>query len=202
LRRVGFFAKLENIVSVIKSIIKWIEWVVDKTGHVFMFIAPVTMIVITIEVVSRRIFHHPTLWAYETIIMTSAAYVLLICAYAYQHGADVAVDILSVHFPPMMAHIVQALCFLVFFLPFTLGILPAICGFFWDSWKTQEESMSAWAPKLWPVKLSFVVGWILLLAQGVAEMLKLVIWFVWGRKEPPAEEAKIVNNAPQPEAQQ
>jgi TRAP-type mannitol/chloroaromatic compound transport system permease small subunit len=160
-----------------KALIKIIDTVIDRAGKVFCFFALAILAVITFEVFSRRVFGQPTIWAYELIIMLFAMYVVLICAYGFQKGSFVFVDVLSRKFPPVIAHIVSLVTFVIFFFPFVLGILPSAFDFFWMSFKTREVSMSAWAPIIWPAKFALFLGLVMLLAQGVSEVLKQVLWF-------------------------
>ena len=160
-----------------KALIKIIDTAIDRIGKVLCFGSLGILTVITFEVFSRRVLGKPTIWAYESIIMLFAIYVVLICAYGFQKGSFVYVDVLSHKFPPVLAHIVSLITFVVFFLPFVLGILPSAFNFFWMSLKSKEVSMSAWAPIIWPVKFALFFGLLMLLAQGVSEMLKQILWF-------------------------
>jgi len=173
-----------NVMNVFKSITKIIDTTIDHIGRLLCFGALVIMVVIVIEVFSRRVFNSPTLWAYELITMVFASYVILICAYGLQHGAFVCVDVFSQKFKPLTGKIVMLVTYILFFLPFILGMLSVSWNFFWRSWVIQELSSTMWAPPAWPVKLALFVGLIMLLAQGISEMIRIIIWLVEYKKKP------------------
>jgi TRAP-type mannitol/chloroaromatic compound transport system permease small subunit len=78
---------------------------------------------------------------------------------------------------------VTLLCFAVFFIPFVGGILPSSWRFFIRAVQTKEVGMSAWAPVQWPTKFALFFGMLMLLVQGVSEILKQILWFFEGKNE-------------------
>lgn len=47
--------------------------------------------------------------------------------------------------------------------------------FFYKSITTNELSWSQWSPIVWPVKLTLFIGLLMLLAQGISEIIKAVV---------------------------
>lgn len=160
--------------NVLKIVSRGIDNIIDKTGIVLSFGALIILAVITFEVFSRRFFNSPTVWAYETITMVFAAYVILICAYGLQKGSFVCVDIFSAKFSPITGGIVTIITYALFFIPFVGGIMKTSWDFFYNSIMSNELSWSQWAPVVWPVKLAMFIGLALLLAQGISEIIKAV----------------------------
>ena len=164
--------------KLLKLIVRIVDTIVDYVGRVSSLGALMIMVVIIWEVVSRRFFNSPTIWAYELIIMTSAIYVIMITSYGLQKGSFVCVDVLSSKLPPRIARLVLLLTYFLFFLPFVGGILPSAFNFARTSILIGERSWSFWGQPVWPVKLALFVGLSFLLIKGISEMLKLVIWLV------------------------
>jgi TRAP-type mannitol/chloroaromatic compound transport system permease small subunit len=162
-------------VNVLKLISRAIDNIIDKIGVVLSFGALVILAVITFEVFSRRFFNSPTIWAYETITMVFAAYVVLICAYGLQKGSFVCVDLFSAKFPPITGNIITLVTYGIFFFPFVGGIMKTSWDFFYKSITTNELSWSQWSPIVWPVKLALFIGLLMLLAQGISEIIKAVV---------------------------
>lgn len=161
--------------NVLKLISRGIDNIIDKIGTVLSFGALVILAVITFEVFSRRFFNSPTIWAYETITMVFAAYVVLICAYGLQKGSFVCVDLFSARFSPLAGNIITLVTYGIFFFPFVGGIMKTSWAFFYKSITTNEFSWSQWSPIVWPVKLALFIGLLMLLAQGISEIIKAVV---------------------------
>lgn len=161
--------------NILKLISRGIDNIIDRIGAVLSWGAIIILAVITFEVFSRRFFNSPTIWAYETITMVFAAYVVLICAYGLQKGSFVCVDLFSAKFPPMIGNIVTIITYGLFFFPFVGGILKTSWDFFYKSISTNELSWSQWSPIVWPVKLALFLGLVMLLAQGISEIIKAVV---------------------------
>lgn len=164
--------------NALKTISKTIDTIIDRIGQVLAYGVLIILVVITFEVVSRRIFNSPTIWAFEVIVMVFAAYVVLVSAYGLQKGSFVCVDVFSAKLSPVASRIAMLITYIIFFLPFVIGILPASFQFFWKSFSTDEHSWSQWAPVVWPVKLALFLGLLMLLAQGISEMIKSVVWLI------------------------
>jgi len=162
--------------KLLKGLVRIVDTIVDYIGRVSSLGALVIMVVIMWEVISRRFFNSPTIWAYELIIMTSAIYVIMITSYGLQKGSFVCVDVISSRLSQKTARIIMLLTYFLFFLPFVGGILPSAYNFARTSILIGERSWSFWGQPVWPVKLALFVGLVLLLIQGISEMLKLVIW--------------------------
>ena len=47
--------------------------------------------------------------------------------------------------------------------------------FFYKSISTHELSWSQWSPIVWPVKLALFLGLVMLLAQGISEIIKAIV---------------------------
>ena len=146
----------------------------------------VIMAAIIFEVVSRRFFNSPTLWAYETICMVFGAFIVLIPGYGLLQGGMVNVDLLSSKLSLKASHIVVIITYLIMFVPFVGGIIPAAFQFAAQSWAAKEHSWSQWAPPVYPLKTCIVVGFSLLFLQGISQVLKSVVWLGENWNDPSA----------------
>ncbi|GHV52904.1 transporter DctQ-related protein [Deltaproteobacteria bacterium] len=156
--------------------LKLITGVIDATnsmvGHVVAFLILPVLFFIMYEVVSRRFFNAPTIWAFEMIVMCFGAYVILTPGYGLLRGSLVCIDLVSKKFNPKTSHLILMLSYLLFFTPFVVCLLPACYAYALQSWTGNEMSWSAWAPPIYPLKMTIPIGWSLLCLQGLSEMLK------------------------------
>lgn len=74
---------------------------------------------------------------------------------------------------------------LFFLLPFTLLLMRLSWPFFYGAWQSNEVSPNAGGLILWPVKLLIPVGFALLSAQGVSELIKRIA-YLYGLAPDPA----------------
>lgn len=66
----------------------------------------------------------------------------------------------------------------------TILILKLSIPMFWDSFHTNEMSSDAGGLIRWPAKILIPVGFFLLTAQGVSELIKRIAFLTGHRDEP------------------
>jgi TRAP-type mannitol/chloroaromatic compound transport system permease small subunit len=60
----------------------------------------------------------------------------------------------------------------LFFFIFMFTLLVTGWTFFYDSYQVNEVSISEWGIHYWPIKLALSLGALLLLIQGIAQLIK------------------------------
>ena len=146
------------------------EWV-GKTSQ--WLVIPLTLIV-TLEVILRYVFERPTLWAWDVNIMLLGALGVLSGGYILLHKGHVRVDVLVVRLSSRKRAIIEL--FTVPFFLLAIGILlwqwvPEA----WHSIQTREKFTSVFMPPIYPLKIVIVSGILLLLLQGVADIVRNII---------------------------
>ena len=124
------------------------------------------------EVIVRYAFNAPTFWAYELGYMLMGAGLMLGIAYTMQMRAHVRVDFFYQTLSPRGQAAIDLIGYLIL-----LPILLWLCVGLWDyldrAYVSGERSgESAWNPVVWPFRVTFVAGFVLWVAQTVAEILK------------------------------
>jgi TRAP-type mannitol/chloroaromatic compound transport system permease small subunit len=109
-----------------------------------------------------------------------AATVFLGAPALVQLNEHVRVDVVYGGRRPRTQAWIDLLGFIGFFLPVCAVLLWTSFGFAHDAWASREMSNSAGGLVRWPVKALIPLGFALLLAQGLAEILKR-IGFLTGR---------------------
>lgn len=159
--------------SALLSAIKIIDKFTDWTGTIVAFLCVPLVGAVAYEVVSRYVFNAPTTWAYDTTYMLYGSIFMLGAAYALHKGAHVRTDFFWDKFSVRTKGLIDSISYIVFFFP-SLAILLYI-GFNEAvySFNIGEESdQSPWRPILWPFKSVIPLACLLLLIQGVSELLK------------------------------
>jgi len=139
--------------------------------YVALLIIPLVLVV-TYEVILRKIFHSPTIWAFEMTVYLYGAHFVLGAAYTYLHDRHVRVDILSSRLPVKIRLWLSIVTFLVIFVPFVGGLSWAAVMYAGHSVAVGEHSWSAWKPPLYIYKCVMPVGFIMLFVQGVAFFIR------------------------------
>lgn len=132
-----------------------------------------------VEVFMRYALNRPTMWALETTVMTFGAFFMLGAAYTLLKGAHVRTDVLWERFSERRKGIIDAIGYLVFFLPSMVILFFISYDAFIRAWNMGEVSTyGAWRPLLWPLRGVVPLTAILLFLQGISEFLKSV-WAAW-----------------------
>ena len=123
------------------------------------------------EVVSRGVFGQGTLWSNETTIYLSAIAYLIGGGYALAHRRHVRIDLIYERLSPRARAILDLFTF-VFFLLYAGALVWVGTTMGWTSFQQGEGTGTPWNPPIWPVKLAIPASALLLLLQGVANLLR------------------------------
>jgi TRAP-type mannitol/chloroaromatic compound transport system permease small subunit len=125
------------------------------------------------EVVARYALNAPTEWAYDLTYMLYGTLFMLGSAYTLQRGGHIRTDTFYGEWSPRTRAIVDAACYVLFFLPPMIVFLVVGAEYFWKSFQQNERIVtSPWLPLVWPFKLVMPVTAALLVLQGVSELIK------------------------------
>lgn len=131
----------------------------------------IVTIAILYEVVARGFFGRATVWANETTIYLSAVTYLLGGGYALLKRGHVRIDLIYGVLTPrlkLVADFASFACFAVY-----VGALLWVgTQMAWTSFLQSEGTGTPWNPPIWPVKLAIPVAGLLLLLQGIVNLLR------------------------------
>lgn len=97
---------------------------------------------------------------------------LLGASWTLRRNEHVRIDVLASRFSKRARDRLDLVGHALFLIPFALVHVLLAVPFFLISWRTGEVSANAGGLPLWPAKLLVLVGFTMLLAQGVSEFLK------------------------------
>jgi len=145
----------------------------ERSAIVFAWLMAPLLFAVTCEVVARYVFSSPTRWAYEAIYMSYASLFMLGAAYGLRVGAHIRTDFLWEKWRPRTRALVEIVAYLALFFPGMALFLVAGLDATWHSWVMNERSSeTSWLPPLWPLKALVPLSSLLLIVQGVSEVLK------------------------------
>jgi TRAP-type mannitol/chloroaromatic compound transport system permease small subunit len=163
----------------LSALIRTVDKTNDFVGRVLWVGVVLDSIIILYEIICRYIFNSPNVWTNELCQYIFAAYTVLTGGYLMRLGMHINVDILYVHFPPRWQTLSKIITF-PFFLLFVGAFLIIAVGFGWESLSKFEHSGSAWDPPIFLVKICVPIGALLLLLQGVAELIRNIQTLISG----------------------
>jgi len=152
-----------------------IEAISVKVGQFVAYWGVIAVFVYYYEVLARFVFNSPTNWVHESMFLMFGMQYMLSGAYAYREDQHVRVDVLYAKFSPRgkaIADIVSS----IFFFIFTLTMLWTGGRFAMDAIRNTEVSFTEWAIQYWPVKLAIPIGAALIVLQGIAKLIKDVLF--------------------------
>ncbi len=172
-------------------IIRPIEVVTKAFGYIGAWIVAPLMCAMVYEVFARKFFDAPTFWAYEISYMLMGASFMFGIAYTLQMRRHIRVDFLYDNVSLRVQALMDLVGFAGLIIPCTILLVfvdNGLIHYVQYAYENNELSgESAWNPVVWPFRVTFVIGMLLLLIQAVAEVLKCIL--VLMGQEVPAPEA-------------
>ena len=150
-----------------------IDWFSLWTGRLVCWLIVPLFLAMVYEVIARKLFLAPTLWAYDMSRFLYGALFMLGAGYALSRGVHIRADFIYRNWSARTQGIVDATLYILFYFPGLLTFLFMSTDFAYMAWFRGERGMdTAWMPYMGPIKTVLPVGVILLLIQGVSELLK------------------------------
>jgi TRAP-type mannitol/chloroaromatic compound transport system permease small subunit len=161
----------------IRAYVRYVDALNRGVGTVVLYMIFVMMGVLLFGSITRYVFNASILWIIEMSQFLMAAYYLLGGGYSMQLEAHVRMDVFYDRWQPRTRAFwdsATAFC-LVFYLVFLL------LGGIWSTNYALEygqRNYSAWAPLMWPIKLTMTAGIGLMLLQTVSIFFKDLARFI------------------------
>jgi len=156
-----------------RTAVTWLDLLSLWSGRVFCWLLVPLMLAMVWEVVARKLFVAPTMWAYDTSRMLNGALFMAAAGYALMRGVHIRADFLYRNWPPRRQAAVDAVLYVTLFFPAMLFFLLISFGYAEKAWIRWELVMdTAFMAPVAPVRTAMPVGAALLTLQGVSEVLK------------------------------
>lgn len=166
----------------LKSFLNGLDWVSEWSGKIFIWlIIPLTGVV-AYEVISRRIFNAPHIWATEVTDYIYGPHFMLVAAFTLLHKGHVSIDLLFNRMRPRVQGILEVVSHLIFYFPFCGLLFYYGISFAQTSWAQHETSGSAALPVVPEIKTVIPITFGLLLLQGIANFIRSIHLAVKGEQ--------------------
>lgn len=168
------------------ALVRVIERLSGGLGIIGAIIVAPLILATIYEVCSRYLFNAPTIWAYEVAYMAMGTNFLLGAAVTLRDRGHIRIDLLYSRWSPGTRAIIDLVGYLFLFLPLAWWLTLGLWRYGYHAYLSGETSGdSAWNPVIWPFRLVFFAGFLMLALQATAEFIKAV-YVALGRPAPGA----------------
>jgi TRAP-type mannitol/chloroaromatic compound transport system permease small subunit len=156
--------KLSGVIDAINTQIgKWVAWAILAA-----------VVVSAVNATVRKVFDMSSnSWLELQWVLFSAVF-LLCASWTLRDNEHIRIDIVNNHLPRGLRNTIELVGHTFFLLPLTIVILVTGIPFFTESFFMNEQSTNAGGLPQWPAKSLIMIGFAMLLAQCISELIKRV----------------------------
>ncbi|MDI5984620.1 TRAP transporter small permease subunit [Halomonas sp. M4R5S39] len=152
---------------------------IDRTSVFLSLVSRVLFLVLVVamlyEVIARYVFNASTIWAFDLSYMATGAAFMLGVAWTAKIDGHVRVDFLSQRFSARISRSINAVVYLGM-------VAPIMSCMAWYGWHRaaraltsgEVETVSIWAPKMWPFYSVIAVGLTIFTLQIVVQGVRFL----------------------------
>jgi TRAP-type mannitol/chloroaromatic compound transport system permease small subunit len=145
-------------------------------GKLFAWCIVILTLAISYEVFRRYVLHDPTTWAYDVSLMLYGALFMMAGAYTLSRNGHVRGDFIYRKWEPATQAKVDLVLYFLFYFPGILALIYSGWNYFYLSYLLNEHSsFSPEGPVIWPFKALIPITGVMMLLQGVVEVVRCVI---------------------------
>ena len=172
--------------QILLSLSRLIDFTNERVGRIVYWLILVAVLVSAGNAVVRYALNRSSnAWLEVQWYLFSA--VFLFCAgYALLYNQHVRIDVISGHLSRRAQAWIDVVGTLLFLLPMAITIMWLSWPVFVDAYQSNEISTNAGGLIIWPARLMVPVGFFLLVAQGISELIKRIA-FLRGLITEPSE---------------
>jgi TRAP-type mannitol/chloroaromatic compound transport system permease small subunit len=166
----------------IQTFVKSIDRVNDWVGQKFAWVAVPIALLIMYEVISRRIFNNPHMWALDTATLLYAVHFMMVGAYGLLHNAHVNIDTIYMYLPRRWQAGLDSAGYLLLFFPYFFIFLYAGTDLAVESVMMGDRTVTG-APIIVPVMKTLIpLSSFFILLQGLAQFVRSLHLCIRGRE--------------------
>lgn len=178
---------MKNILMMVDRMSTWL-------GQAFAWLIVLLTCLIAWEVFSRYILNSPHDWSLDAQIMMYGTLFMMAGAYTLAKNGHVRGDVLYGFFQPRTQAWIDLVLYVLFFLPGIVALTWAGWTFAQESLAIRESTFSATPLPLYPFKFMIPLAGLMLLLQGVVEIVRCVQCIrdgQWPSREEDVEEVDV-----------
>lgn len=179
-----YFTPPEDMPTWMGTTIKYIDSFSRFTGHIVCWLVVPIFIAMVYEIIARKFFTAPTIWAYDVSRMFYGALFMLGAAYGLLRGIHIRADFIYRTLPVRVQGAIDATLYILLFFPSIFLFIYISGEYAWEAWERMERmDDTPWQPYAWPIRFVMFISVVFLAIQGVSETLK-TIYAAWRGRWP------------------
>jgi TRAP-type mannitol/chloroaromatic compound transport system permease small subunit len=158
----------------LQAVDKLSEWI----GKGVAWLIPLLILELVYDTAARYLFNTATGWSYDVSYMLYGAIFMLGASHTLVRDGHVRIEIIYHRVSPRARALIDALGYLLLYLPAMGALLYFGLGFALKSWRMGETSgASMWSPPIYPFKAVLPLAAFLLLLQGTVNLIRCLQTF-------------------------
>ncbi len=179
----------------VQRFLNTVDLISTWVGKAAAWLIMVLMLVVCAEVFKRYILNAPTAWIFDFDNMLYGTLFMLCGAYTLAQNGHVRGDFVYSSMRPRVQAILDLALYVLFFMPGIAALMYAGWEYAADSWRIGEHSVTANGPPVYHFKSMIPLAGVLVMLQGLAEMVRCVACLktgAWPERLKDAEEMDVV----------
>ena len=164
----------------------WMDRTSERIGHTIYWLVLVAVLISCVNAIIRKAFNWSSNSLLEIQWYLFSAIFLFCAGYTLLRNQHVRIDVISGRLSKRAQAWIDILGTLLFLLPMAIMIMYLSWPVFVQAYQRNEVSTNAGGLIIWPARLLVPIGFLLLAAQGVSELIKRVA-FLKGLIPDPSE---------------
>src|SRR5262245_52633715 len=177
-------------------LVRAIDLISYWSGKAFAWLIMALTFVVSVEVFKRYILNAPTSWIFDFNNMLYGTLFMMCGAYALALAGHVRADFVYIYLRPRTQAALDLILFFLFFIPGILGLIYAGFDYAALSWRINEHStVTAEGPPVYHFKTVIPLAGILVMLQGLAEILRCIVCLrtgAWPARLEDVEEIDVI----------
>lgn len=158
-----------------KEGMEFINRVNDGVAKIVTWLVPVLILELVYDTVARYVFNMPTEWSYDISYMLYGAIFMLGSAHTLRVDKHVRIETFYGKLSLRAKALVDAVCYVILYFPAMIALVYFGGKFALRSWKMWEAGgESMWQPPIYPFKTILPLAALLLLMQGIVQLIHCV----------------------------
>jgi TRAP-type mannitol/chloroaromatic compound transport system permease small subunit len=179
-----------------RRFLRAIDQVSYWSGKAFAWLIVALTFVVGVEVFKRYILNAPTAWIFDLNSMLYGTLFMMCGAYTLAAAGHVRADFVYTYLKPRAQASLDLVLYFLFFIPGIVGLIYAGYDFAAISWRIGEHStVTAEGPPVYHFKTVIPVAGVLVMLQGLAEIVRCVLCLrtgAWPARLEDVEEIDVV----------
>ena len=162
-------------------------------GKAFAWLIVVLMLLVVAEVFKRYALNAPTAWIFDASNMIYGTLFMMGGAYTLCQDGHVRGDFFYGSAKPRTQATLDLVLYVLFFIPGVIALTWAGWTYAADSWAIREQTFNADPLPLYPFKAVIPLAGLIVLMQGLAEILRCIVCLKTGEWTPRLKDADEID---------